>query len=409
MSVSAGVTRRAHWLLVLAAGCAPEHHPATSLNDNGASPDDTCSVAKHVEVPLDLFGTLSDPPSLVPFGARFAIVASEAVTLAKTASVALVSWHGVDAQDEFELTGLCPDDVCRNVHGVGALSSAAGEPEFLLAEQGSAVSMPAYPLRVLAWDTDGSEPAIAPLFESRVTAITTRSDLKSSRDANRALFALGNIDMPALPALAIAAGAALVAPTTSMTLPALPWDCLAVVPTETAGALSVVSRPDSGTEVVWSLRELDADANIVFEASVSVPVGVALGYGDCPTVVESPAGFHAQWTNTNAASIVATIARSAEPTTAPELLSFETSPGSLAAVLHEQFLFLAELADQQVGFVRLDHDGAAGGPNLVLPPLPAATDAQRRATPQVLRVDGSSVDVSYELEAARVFERLDCP
>jgi hypothetical protein len=405
MSTCAGVLRRAHWLVLLALGCSSERRASP---DSGRS-DATCSVVRHVEVPLDPFGDLTDPPALVPFGDRFGVVDDESITLGRTAAVALVSWQGIDEQDEFQLTELCPDDVCRNVHGTSVLGGVAGSAEFLLAEQGSATSMPSYPLRALAWDVGQSEAAMTPLFDSRVTAITTRADLKSSRDAARALFVLGNIDMPSLESVEIGAGAVLVAPPDTMALPDAPWDCVSVVPTDEAGALSVVTKLDGGSEVVWSVRELDAAANVVFETSVTVPIGDAVGYSDCPSVVESPAGFHAQWVSAEQASVIATVARAADPAATTDLLSLETSPGALQGLLQGEFLFRAQLDDEHPGFLRLKADGTPGGPTLTLPPLPASTLEHRRAPPEVLLVKDSTVEVSYELDSARVFEELDCP
>jgi hypothetical protein len=401
---------RSDWLLVAAIGCTPER-PASTHATNGGNPPatDTCSVAHHVEVPLDPFGTLSDPPQLVPFADRFGIVDAESVTPSKTASVAVVSWQGIDTQNDFALTELCPDDVCRNVHGTSVLGTSSGALEFLLAEQGSAVSMPAYPLRALAWDSDQSAAAISPLFDARVTAITTRAALESSRAATRATFALGNIDMATIEAVVLAEQATLVAPPQTLMLPDGAWDCLSVVPTDEAGAISAVTQPASGTEVVWSVWELDAQANVLFTTSVEVPVGTTLGYSGCPRVIESPLGFHAQWLNSAGASVIASVARSDGTGAPPDVLSLDASPGSLEAVLHDDFLFQASLADDQQSFIRVTRDGAASGPTITLPALPVSTLEERRAAPQVLGLRAAAVNISYELETTRVFEELDCP
>lgn len=403
-------TRGAPWSLILALGCASHEHSTTSSPDGGTPPGaGACALTKRVEVALDLLGELSDPPALVPFGERFAMIDGESIISDKIANAALVSWQGVDSQTEFELTELCPDGICRNIHGSALLATAAADPEFLLAEQGSAVSMPAYPLRALAWDGGGSPAHVTPLFETRVTAITTRAALESSRDAGRALFVLGNIDMPTLEAVEITAGATLVAPPAALTLPGPPWDCVAVVPTDAAGAISAVTKLDSGTDAVWTLRELDAQANVRFETNAPVPIGDALGFTDCPTVVESATGFHAQWVGTDGASVIATIARDAEAGAAPALLALDASAGALEGVLHDDFVFLAPLDGGQQGFIRLDRDGNPGGPGITLPALPPATLQQRRATPKALELQGSAVAISYELESTRVFEEWSCP
>jgi hypothetical protein len=406
MSRPVRLASRAQWLLLVAAGCGSREHTAAA--DGGAPNDDTCAVVEHVEVPLDPFGALSDPPKLVPFGDRFGVIDGDSITPDKVANVALVSWHGVAGQTQFELSELCPDGACRNIHGTALLATPAGAPEFVLAEQGSSVSMAAYPLRALAWDSDGSPAQITPLFDTRVTAITTRADLQSSRNAERALFVLGNIDMPALQAVEIGANATLVAPPATMPLPGTPWDCVRVVPTDAAGALSAVTKLDGGASVVWSVRELDADANVVFAASATVPVGDALGFTDCPQVLESAEGFHAQWLGTSGDAVVATVPR-AEPDAPAEVLYLEESPGALAGVLHGELVLLTTLDDGRQAYVRVTRDGNAGGAGVTLPLLPPSTSERRRAPPQALVVTDSTLTVSYELESARVFEKWSCP
>lgn len=409
MSMQVRRTRAAHWFLLAALGCSEERHAASNSSPVAPVPrGDGCSATRHVEVPLDLPAEQTDPPGEVPFGARFALVDSESVSLEKSAAVALVSWQGVDDEQRFALNELCPDGVCRNVHGTSVLGTSAGGLEFLLAEQGSAVSMPAYPLRLMVWDSAGSDAEITPLFAARVTAITTRTDMQASKDARRALFALGNIDTPELELVEIAENAALVAPPVSLTL-GTPWDCLSVLPTDTAGAISAVTKLDSGTAVVWSLRELDADANVVFDTSVTVPVGDTLGYTDCPTVLAAPEGFLAEWTSTDERSVLASVPRDLAAGAGFSVLELDASPGLLEGVLHDELLFLAALDGGAPGFVRLTRTGEPGGPTITLPALPASTAEQRRAPPHVLNVKGASVDIAYELENTRVFEELSCP
>jgi hypothetical protein len=193
-----------------------------------------------------------------------------------------------------------------------------------------------------------------------------------------------------------------------MTLPSLPWECLSVVPTDEAGAISVVARTESASEVVWSVRELDAEANVRFETSARIPAGDALGYAGCPAVIESPEGFHAQWVSDDGAAVTATLARDAGAGAPAALSVAGVNPGALQAVYQGKFLFRATLDDGQRGFVRLNQDGESAGPPIVLPALPESTLEHRRALPSVLRVKAGKLDVSYELESSRVFEQLDC-
>jgi hypothetical protein len=394
-------------LILLALGCSPARRATTSPLPGPGEPG-ACSVVEHVEVPLDLLGEAPDPPSVVRWGERFALLGSGSLSQRRTADSAVVSWDGVDVEEHLALTALCPDDVCTNVLGVAVLATAAGRPQLLLVDEGSAVSMPAYPLRARAWDSARSEPLGGRVFDARIAAVTTRVAMKGSRDGARALFVLGNIDAAELQAIEMGVDAAVVAPVSTMDLAAARWDCLTVVPTHEAGAISAVTRTDSGTEVVWHLRELDAEASTVLDRSVTVPVGDALGYTGCPTVVESAQGYAAQWVNTDAQSVVAKVLRATSPGTTPELLRLDRSPGVLAGGVGTELLFQGQVDDEHQGFARLAADGASGGPPITLPPLPASTLEHRRAPPSVLSVEGSSLYLTYELEAARVFEELSC-
>lgn len=408
MATTVGSAWRAPWLFLLTLSCSAEPR-ATTGPVQGAGGFGTCSVVEHVEVPLELFGESLDPPSIARWGERFSVMGSRSLTQSREADIAVLSWNGVDVEEHLALTGLCPDDVCTNLLGVAVLATAAGSPQLLLADEGSAVSMPTYPLRVKAWDTTRSDPLMARLFDAHIAAITTRVAMKGSRDATRALFVLGNIDAPELQAIELGADATVVAPASTMTLLSSNWDCLSVVPTSEAGAISAVTRTETGTEVVWHLRELDAEASTVLDTSVTVPVGDALGYADCPTVVESPHGYTAQWVNVDDESLVATVSRRAESGAAPELVRFDVSPGLLAAVVGTELLFQGMVDDERPGFTRFTGDGAPGGPPITLPALPESTLEHRRAPPKVLSVEGASLYLTYELESTRVLEELRCP
>ena len=367
-----------------------------------------CSVTKHLELPLDLFGDAGDPPSIRRFEDRFVLMASGSLTLSRAADLAVVSWQGVDVQNHLSLTGICPDDVCTNVLGVSVLARALHNPQVLLTDEGSAVSMPSYLVHAKAWDTSRTDPAVAPLFDAHIAAITTRAAMQSSRDAARALFAIGNIDDPTLQTVEIGADAEVIAPVSTFTLASAPWDCLTVVPTSHAAAISAIVEAESGTEVTWQLRELDANADTAFETMATIPVGDALGYADCPTVVEGPDGFHAQWVSAVGTSIVASVARDADPSRAPSMATFDVSPGVLAGVLGEELLFQGFVDDEHRGFSRFLADGPSGGPPLTLPALPESTPEQRRALPALLSVEGESLFVTYELEDERVFAQFRC-
>jgi len=409
------------YLLVLAGGCtALPHGPVGSdagaggeggMTAVGGSPgrDETCSVANHVEVPLELFGEAPDPPSVHRFGDRFVLMASGSLTQSRAAELAVVSWQGVDIQNQLALGGLCPHDVCTNVLGVSVLATALSSPQLLLADEGTVVSMPTYLVQAKAWDSSRSDPLVTPLFDAHIEAITTRAAMQSSRDAARAVFAIGNRDDPTLEAIEVGPDAEVVAPVATLTLSATPWDCLAVVPTREAGAVSAVVAKESGTEVAWHLFELDRDANIVFEARATVPVGDALGYTDCPTIVDGPEGFHAQWVSAEGASVVATVIRGEDATSTPGLASFEASPGILAGVTFDELWFQGFVDAEHRGFLRFHRDGSPGLPAVTLPLLPESTVERRRALPALLSVEGYAGFVTYELESNRVLEELRCP
>jgi len=335
-------------------------------------------------------------------------VASDSVIQDRVADVAVASWQGVDVTEHFVLSGLCPDDRCRNLHGSAVLATDDGHAEFLLAEQGSSLSMAEYPLRLLAWRGGSAEAAISPLFDSRVNAITTRSDMKASRNAARALFASGNTDGSPLRVIEIAPGAAIVRAATPLEPVPIPWDCLDLIPTEEAGAISVISRRDGGRETEWKLWELDAAGNTVLDTGAMVPVGNELGYTNCPRVIESSEGFHAQWVNTEHASVIATISRGVVPGAAPALVDVSANPGNLAGALDGEFLFEATLDDGQRSLVRLTRDDPGSGTPAELPLLSGSSSEPVLAPPRVLRAAGQSLQVTYEFETTRVIEELHC-
>lgn len=411
----------ARGLLVLAGGCtALPHGPVASdagtageggMSATGGSPgrEAACSVTKHVEVPLELFGEALDPPSVRRWRDRFVLMASGSLTLTRAAELAVVSWQGVDIQNHLPLAGLCPDDVCTNVLGVSVLATALPSPQLLLADEGTVVSMPTYLVHAKAWDSSRSDPLVTPLFDAHIAAITTRAAMQSSRDAARAVFAIGNLDDPTLQAVEIGPDAEVVAPVSTLTLSATPWNCLAVVPTGEAGAISAVVEAESGTEIAWHLRELGPDGNTVFETVATVPIGSALGYTECPTIVDGPDGFHAQWVSSEGASVVATVIRGDEPATTPGLASFEATPGILAGVTGDELWFQGLVDAEHRGFLRFQRDGSPGGPAITLPRLPESTVEHRRALPALLSAEGNSLFVTYELEDERVLEELHCP
>lgn len=366
-----------------------------------------CSVVRHVEVPLELVGASADPPRFLRWQERFALVASGSLTQTQSADVAIVSWHGIDSQAHLALDGLCGDDVCT-VLGRALLANPQGDPELVVVVPTGAGSMPAYPLEAKAWDASGAEPATAPLFDEHITAITTRTAIEASANAARALFVIGNIDSTELDLVEIGPDASAVAPASQLSVSSTYWDCLGIVPTREAGAVSAVAKTESGTAVVWHLRELDAQARTLLDTTLTIPVGEALGYTDCPTVVVGPDGFYAQWVSSEQASLVAVAKRGAEPGDEPVLARFDENPGVLAGVRPGELLFYGAVDDEHRGFVRLKADGTRGGAPIVLPALPASTLEHRRARPEVLGIEGSSLYVTYELETARVLEAYDC-
>ncbi|HEX5101447.1 MAG TPA: hypothetical protein VFV94_18170 [Polyangiaceae bacterium] len=410
----------AHFLLLVTVGCtALPHGPVDSRGGTAGeggmtgtagapSHDATCSETNHIELPLDLFGAAVDPPSVRRFDDRFVLRASGSLNLSRSAELAVVSWQGLDIQNHLSLSGLCPDDVCTNVLGVSVLATPFSTPQLLLTDEGSVVSMPSYLVHAKAWDTSRSDPAVTPLFDAHIAAITTRAALQSSRDAARALFVLGNIDDPTLQVIEMGADAAIVAPVSTLTLPPLPWDCLTVVPTERAGAISAVVKGESGVEVTWQLRELDADATSTLETAATIPVGEALGYTDCPIVVDGPDGFHAQWVNGDGQSVVAGLTRAAGRNAAPRIATFEVSPGVLAGALGKELLFQGFVDAEHRGFSRFLADGSPGGAPIPLPVLPEPTPERRRALPTLLSSEGESLFVTYELEDERVIAELRC-
>jgi hypothetical protein len=365
-----------------------------------------CAVVKHVEVPLDLFGDVRDQHTVVRLGDRFALYATDRALRNGGADVAFVSWDGVDAHDHFDLDNPCPGDVCTTSLGASAVSSPSGSPQFFMVDRGSSTAATTSPVRAVAWDKTQASPGLTPLFEANVD-FQTISELASSKNGERAVFAAGN-GGGSVNVAELGPNAELAAPVSTMAPPSGGWDCLNVVPTKQAGAVSIVAGGLTEADSVWLLRELDADGNTVLEVNATVPAGAGLGYTGCPMLVESPVGFHAIWNATGKESIMATALRESASGTPPTITTFPVIAGSLVGGRSDMLVFLVQLEDDRLGFRGIDREGNDVAKLYVLPPLPLRTSEHPRTFPMLLSVEGSSLYVSYELETTRAIEQVVC-
>jgi hypothetical protein len=86
------------------------------------------------------------------------------------------------------------------------------------------------------------------------------------------------------------------------------WDCLGVIPTTAAAAVSVVETRDGSR--FWHLVELDAEGAQVFESSVDVTEDLSGSSTGCPfSVALTKGGFAALMRGSNAALIVVDVDR----------------------------------------------------------------------------------------------------
>lgn len=351
-------------------GTAAGGAPGTGGDSAGGAPGGTgvCSVAHHVEIPLNLFGVGTVKPTVARVGERFAVVQSE---YPRRQALALVSWQGVEAKL------VCTDD-CPQGIGVG-LTPEAGEPQMLLVGGEGAV----------AWE--GDQRLVGPTLLSAPGYVpnprTATHQLKASKDGRRALFAFGNAAFdPTVHFFELAEDATIVRGAQTMNLEG--WVCLAVVPTKEAGVISIMS------EDAWFLRELDAAGNVVTEASVTVPLGASHQFGLCPDVIEGPSGYHA---HLEGLLVTAGRASSEAP---PSVIELSGSPGTLVGVLNDELVFESR-RDGRTRFATLD---ASGAPARDLFALPVASPRT-----SFVDIEGNSLFVTYETESARVIEEIACP
>jgi hypothetical protein len=108
-------------------------------------------------------------------------------------------------------------------------------------------------------------------------------------DGTRSVFAIGNIVIGPLDVGVVGADATLAGPPTRVCgVNDKDCGCLSVIPTESAGMVSMVEEPaDPATGVrAWRVLTLDATGKIVKDASVSIS-----GRTGCPLVAASPDGL----------------------------------------------------------------------------------------------------------------------
>lgn len=106
----------------------------------------------------------------------------------------------------------------------------------------------------------------------------------SSLDGRRAIYAHGNTILEDPQVIVLGGDAERRAdPIVVKTGPRHPWSCLGVIPTPTAGAVSVVESRDA--KRFWHLVELDAEGAQVFESSVDITEDIRGSSNGCPSYV----------------------------------------------------------------------------------------------------------------------------
>jgi len=232
---------------------------------------------------------------------------------------------------------------------------------------------------------------------------TVTFDMDASWDGHRAVFALGD-SANSTPAFAMVGVDASVVGTPTGSLAGGGLDCLQVVSTESAATLSFVTR-ESESEILWRLRELDAEGQVAFEASEPLPLADDTGFTGCPVVVEVPIGYAGAWTSLDGQGAIVTVTRAADIGAPPLLLELpEGVPGMLSGAIDEDFLLVHQAADETRSVTRLTRDGELTGTTYPFPGIVDFPDV-----PRVLRVQGNSFLLTYVTESARVIEQIECP
>jgi hypothetical protein len=371
-------------------GSAGDGSPA----DGAAGQTGVCSVARHVEVPTDatyLAGSPSPALAVNRVGERFAVAQHSDTGNA----LEIVSWAGLDSQ--FHCTSDCPSALQTGM-GVGLISDA-GDPRMLFVGSG-----------VVAWTGGPTVTGPTPLYwtgqdaqDATGTVMFFRrgvQQLRASRDGQRALFGIGTAYFEPTVCLAELAGDASI-PGGPQTMTLEQWECLDLLPTDTAGAVSLMVNPANRTALTWSVHEYDAAGVITAETAATVPLDPSAGLSQCPQVIDGPAGYQAYFAYDSSHGLLITLP-SAGSNALPDARQVAGN-GKLVGALDDELVFESVQKDGKTHFSGL-HVNDAAPRDLV--GLPVAVPAPQSA---FVDADGRSLFISYQTSSARVFEEITCP
>ena len=386
-------------------GSAPSSGGDTSLGGSsaeagsgGSCEPGACCVVSHVEIPLDPFESQRAEQKVRRLGDRFLVTATDS----SGTHLAVVSWQGVETTKLETATDYCDSGGCGFL-GATFLAGESGGPKVAWIARGDGPGSEAS-FSVVAWDDAADAPVESFLFDGVYDTRTTEFDFQASRDGQRAVFVVGD---PGLPGFAeIGLGGAIVGTPVAQGVGGA-GKCSQVVPTDEAGAVSYVTTVDE-SELIWHLRELDADGEVALEADTTLPLGTENGFsGGCPIVVLGPSLYVGAWGRNDAPYVIASIPREGAGGGEPDLLELPKEPPSLlSGVLEDELLLLTQAAGESISLTRLTKDGAPGGPGYALPDTVVST---LEVLPRVVDVVGHSIFLTYGTESARVIEEVDCP
>ncbi len=262
-----------------------------------------------------------------------------------------------------------------------------------------------------AWRMDEpSVPEAQPLFGPSYSGLVSAFSLRPSRDATRAVFAHGYRAVTQEVTFAeLDADGAMVSQAITLEVPSSSWDCLAVVPTEDAAAISLTADSEDRRQQFWLLRELNSSGELVFASQITLPTdyrALTASDGGC-AVFEDADGYSVALGDGAGSRRIGRLQRD-RPN---ELIVSESLvlPGILVGTLAGTLVFSRDEwteTSHQVRFLGLPKSGTGEPRTLAVTP---ATAIELYTDVQLIFAQGKSLIYGFPTRDSQVIEEVACP
>ena len=350
-----------------------------------------CSLLHHLELPFPI----------KPYSPLFVVKSGSEFGLSDGQTLGVWSWSGELARQLFEREP-CVNSSCDGMFGLTPLRADSGWRLLALDRTASGASARAWRM------AEASLPEAVPLFGPQFSGLVSTFDLRPSRDGTRAVFANGHrLITPNVTFAALAADGRMVATELTLEIPSSAWEALTVVPTEHAGAISVIAELDDPRQRIWLLRELNSSGQLVFSSQVSLPTDYrCLGGGRCQ-IVEDAEGYSVHLGSNRGVPQIAQLRRD-RPNELVIKPSLMPPGGVLLGSLTGMFVFGEDERTEtsvRTRFIGLPQSAAAEAQTLVVTPT---FDRQLNPKIQLIAVGGSSLTYGFQTPTSVVLEELTC-